>query len=70
MEVKSFTYRKSLFGIYYKQGLFNILKMDDHIARMLKDGWEVLSQTAHRGERKVFRLFAKTEIITVSLRKK
>ena len=28
MEVKTFTYRKSLFGTYYKQGLFNLEKMD------------------------------------------
>ena len=70
MEVKSFTYRKSLFGTYYKQGLFNIRKMDDHIARMLKDGWEVLSQTAHSGERRVLRPFAKRDTITVSFKKK
>lgn len=70
MEVKSFTYRKSLFGTYYKQGLFNILKMDDHLARMLKDGWEVLSQTAHSGERRVLRPFAKRDTITVSFKKK
>jgi hypothetical protein len=70
MEVKSFTYRKSLFGTYYKQGLFNVLKMDDHMARMLKDGWEVLSQTAHSGERRVLRPFAKRDSITVSFRRK
>jgi len=70
MEVKSFSYRKSLFGTYYKQGLFNILKMDDHMARMLKDGWEVLSQTAHSGERRVLRPFAKRDTITVSFKRK
>ena len=70
MEVKSFTYRKSLFGTYYKQGLFNILKMDDHMARMLKDGWEVLSETAHSGERRVLRPFSKRDTITISFRKK
>lgn len=70
MEVKSFTYRKSLFGTYYKQGLFNILKMDDHMARMLKDGWEVLMQTAHSGERRVLRPFSKRDTITISYRKK
>ena len=69
MEVKSFTYRKSLFGIYYKQGLFNILKMDDHMARVLKDGWEVLSQTAHSGERRVLRPFAKRDTITIAFRR-
>jgi hypothetical protein len=70
MEVKSFSYRKSLFGTYYKQGLFNILKMDDHMARMLKDGWEVLTQTAHSGERRVLRPFSKRDTITISYRKK
>lgn len=70
MEVKSFTYRKSLFGIYYKQGLLIFQKMDDHIAKMLSEGWEVLTQTAHSGERRVLRPFAKRDTITVSFRKK
>ena len=34
MEVKSFTYRKNLFGTYYKQGFLNVQKMDDHMAKM------------------------------------
>jgi hypothetical protein len=70
MEVKSFTYRKSLFGTYYKQGLLNVEKMDAHIARMLGDGWEVLTQTAHSGERRVLRPFAKRDTITVSFKRK
>ena len=70
MEVKSFTYRKSLFGTYYKQGLLNVQQMDAHIVRMLSDGWEVLIQTAHSGERRVLRPFAKRDTITVSFRKK
>lgn len=70
MEVKSFTYRKSLFGSYYKQGLFNLQKMDDHIVKLLNEGWEVLTQTAHSGERRVLRPFAKRDTITVSFRKK
>ena len=70
MEVKSFTYRKSLFGTYYKQGLLSVQKMDDHMAKMLTDGWELLTQTAHSGERRVFRPFAKRDTITVSFRKK
>jgi hypothetical protein len=28
MEVKSFTYRKNLFGTYYKQGFLNVQKME------------------------------------------
>lgn len=70
MEVKSFTYRKNLFGTYYKQGLLNVQKMDAHIARMLSDGWEVLAQTAHSGERRVLRPFVKRDSITISFRKK
>jgi hypothetical protein len=70
MEVKSFTYRKSLFGTYYKQGLLNLQKMDNHMAKMMDDGWEVLTQTAHCGERRVLRPFAKRDTITVSFRKK
>ena len=27
------TYQKSVFGTYYKRGLLNLQKMDDHIAR-------------------------------------
>ena len=52
MEVKSLTYTKSLFGTCYKQGLLNLRKMDDHIGKMLNDGWEVLTQTVHSGERR------------------
>ena len=70
MKVKSFTYRKNIFGTYYKQGLLNLQKMDDHIAKMLTDGWEVLTQTAHSGERRVLRPFAKRDSITVSFRRK
>jgi hypothetical protein len=70
MEVKSVTYRKSIFGTYYKRGLFNLEKMDDHMTKMLTDGWELLTQTAHSGERRVFRPFAKRDTITVSFRKK
>jgi hypothetical protein len=70
MEVKSFTYRKSLFGTYYKQGLFNSQKMDFHVAKMLNDGWEVLTQTAHSGERRVLRPFAKRDSITIAFCRK
>ena len=70
MEVKSVTYKKSIFGTYYKRGLFNLQKMDDHMAEMLNDGWEVLTQTAHSGERRALRPFAKRDTITVSFKKK
>lgn len=70
MDVKSFTYRKSLFGTYYKQGLLNLQKMDDHIAKMLNEGWDILTQTAHSGERSMLRPFAKRDSVTVSFKKK
>jgi hypothetical protein len=33
-------YQKSVFGTYYKRGLLNLQKMDNHIAKMLNDGWK------------------------------
>ena len=69
MRVKYFTYQKSVFGRYYKRGLLNLTKMDDHIAKMLSDGWEILTQTSHTGDRRVLRPFAKRDTITVSFRK-
>jgi hypothetical protein len=69
MEVKSFTYRKSIFGTYYKRGLLSLQKMDDHLAKMLSEGWEVLSQTAHSGERWALRPFAKRDTITIAFRR-
>ena len=69
MRVKSFTYQKSVFGRYYKRGLLNLTKMDDHIAKMLGDGWEILTQNSHTGDRRILRPFAKRDTITVSFRK-
>lgn len=51
MQIKTFTYRKSFFGTYRKQGFVDLQKMDDHLAKMLSDGWKVLSQASHSGER-------------------
>lgn len=70
MEVKSLCYQKSVFGTYYKRELLNLQKMDDHIAKMLSEGWEILAQTAHTGDHRVLRPFAKRDTITVSFRKK
>ncbi len=70
MEVKSFTYQKSVFGTYYKRGLLNLQKMDDHISKMLNEGWGILTQTAHTGDRRILRTFAKRDTITVSFRRK
>ena len=69
MQVKSFTYQRNVFGTYYKSGLLNLQKMDDHIAKMLSDGWEILTQTSHTGDRRVLRPFAKRDSIAVSFRK-
>ncbi len=69
MQIKSFTYRKSVFGIYHRQGLLDLKKMDDHIAKMLSDGWEILSQTATSGENIVLKPFSKRDTITVTFRK-
>ena len=69
MQIKSFTYRRSFFGTYRKQGLLDLQKMDDHIAKMLSDGWEVLSQTATSGESIVLKPFSKRDTITVTYRK-
>ncbi len=69
MRVKSFTYEKTVFGTYRKRGLLNLQKMDNHIAKMLDDGWEILTQTAHTGDRQILRPFAKRDAITVSFRK-
>ena len=70
MKVKSFTYQKSVFGAYRKRGLLNLQKMDDHIAKMLDNGWEILTQTAHTGDRRILRPFAKRDAITVSFGKR
>jgi len=69
MQIKTFTYRKSFFGTYRKQGLLDLQKMDDHISKMLNDGWEVLSQISHSGQRIVLRPFSKRDTITVIFRK-
>ena len=69
MQLKSFTYQKNVFGTYYKRGLLNLQKMDEHIAKMLSDGWEIMMQTNHTGDRRILRPFAKRDTITVSFRK-
>lgn len=69
MQIKTFTYRRTFFGTYRKQGLLDLQKMDDHIQKMLNDGWEVLSQTSHSGERIVLRPFSKRDTITITFRR-
>ena len=46
MQVKSFTYEKSWYGTYYRQRFFSMERMDKHIAKMLSQGWKILTQTA------------------------
>ncbi|HLG95980.1 MAG TPA: hypothetical protein VKX49_06690 [Bryobacteraceae bacterium] len=70
MQVKSFAYQENVFGTYYKRGLLNLQKMDDHIAKMLGDGWEILTQTSHGGDRRILRPFAKRDTITVAFQRK
>lgn len=64
IRVKSFTYRKSSFGIYRRQELLDLRKIDDHIAQILSDGWEILAQTAHSCERILLRPFSKPDTVT------
>jgi hypothetical protein len=69
MQVKSFTYEKSWYGTYYRQRFFSMERMDKHIAKMLSQGWEILTQTAHSGEGRGFRPFAKRDTITISFQR-
>ena len=55
---------------YGQQGFLNLQEMDDHLAKMLSAGWEILTQTANCGERRVLRPFSKRDTITVSFRRK
>jgi hypothetical protein len=70
MKVKSFTYEKNWTGKYYRQRFFPTMQtMDKHIASMLSDGWEILTQTSHSGNSRGFQSFAKRDTITISFRK-
>lgn len=66
MKVKSFTYEKNWTGKYYRQRLFPSMQtMDKHIASMLSDGWELITENSHSGNSRGFRPFAKRDTITV-----
>jgi hypothetical protein len=43
MEVKTFIYEKML-NSFYLMSWLGKEKMDDHIAKMLTDGWQIVSQ--------------------------
>ena len=50
IKVKSFTYERNWTGKYYRQRLLPSMKtMDNHIASMLSDGWEIRTETSHSG---------------------
>ena len=44
--VETHTYQKSGFGAYYHRGFFSPSTIDNHIERMLADGWEPLTTTS------------------------
>jgi len=70
MKVKSFTYERNWTGKYYRQRLLPSMQtMDKHIAGMLSDGWEIMTEASHSGNSRGFRPFAKRDSITVSFRK-
>lgn len=58
-------YQKNFFGTYYKRGFLNL-----HIAKMLNEGWEILTQTSHAGDWRTLLPFAKRDTITISFGKK
>jgi hypothetical protein len=70
MKVKSYTYERNWTGKYYRQRFLPSMEtMDKHITSMLNDGWKIMTETAHSGNSRGFRPFAKRDTITVSFRK-
>ena len=69
MQVKSFTYERSWYGTYHRQRIFSRERMDTHVAKILGNGWEILSQAAHSGQGRGFQPFAKRDTITISFKK-
>jgi hypothetical protein len=69
MQVKSFTYERSWYGAYHRQRFFSMERMDTHVAKMLRSGWEILTQSAHSGHSRGLQPFAKRDTITISFRK-
>jgi len=43
--------------------------MDRHMASMLSDGWEVMTETSHSGNSRGFRPSAKRDTVTVFFKK-
>jgi hypothetical protein len=69
MQVKSFTYERSWYGTYHRQRIFSMQRMDTHIAKMLADGWDVLTESAHSGQGRGLQPFAKRDTITISFKR-
>jgi hypothetical protein len=69
MQVKSYTYERSWYGIYHRQRLFSVERMDTHIAKMLANGWELLTETGHSGRGRGIQPFSKRDTITISFKK-
>lgn len=63
MEVKTFTYKKKL-NTYYLEKMFSNTKMDDHIAEMARDGWEILNSANHKGPSRGIGLSGETITLT------
>lgn len=70
MEVRSFTYERSWYGVYYRQRFFDMEKMDAHVKKMSSDGWQVLTQVSHSGRGCGLRPFAKRDTITIAFGKR
>ena len=69
MEVKTFTYKKIL-GTFYRQGMLSNQKMDDHIAEMLGNGWEMLAVPGvTAGNGRTFGLGVKHDKLTITFKK-
>jgi hypothetical protein len=66
---ESITYEKSWYGVYYRQRFFSMERMDRHIAKLLAQGWTILTQTAHSGQGRGFQPFAKRDTITITFQK-
>jgi hypothetical protein len=68
VEVKTFTYKK-LLGSYYLQGLLSSKKMDDHIAEMLSQGWELLGEAGHAGDGRTFGPLVRRDRLTITYKR-
>lgn len=69
MQLKSFTYERSWYGTYHRQRFFSLENMDTNVGKMLRRGWQVLTQVAHTGQGCGLRPFAKRDTITIAFSK-